>query len=189
MAYVLGITGGVGTGKSEVLRILEDCGFKTIRTDEVAKELMTPGSELMKRLAAVFGDKIILPSGELDKEYYGNLIYSDSKNMALSNSIVHPAVWKRVREIIENSDAEKWAVETAVPDKNFRELSTAVWYIHAPLKVRMERLMRKRGYSAKKCFDIISKQQGEKEFGLFADFIIENGGSLASTEKQIRELI
>lgn len=189
MPYVLGITGGVGTGKTEVLRILEDYGFKTIRTDEVAKELMAPESEITKKLVSAFGENIILPSGEIDKERYGALIYSDSKNMALSNSIVHPAVWKRVREMIDSSCNEKWAVETAVPDREFRELSSAIWYIHAPLKVRMDRLMRKRGYSAKKCFDIIGKQQGEKEFGIFADFIIENGGSLASTKKQISELI
>ena len=189
MTYVLGITGGVGTGKSEVMRILEREGFKTLRTDDIAREIMAPGSEVIKKLVSAFGEKILMPSGELNKSVYAELIYSDSDNMRLSNGIIHPAVWDKVEETIKKDGEKRWAVETAVPDERFKRICTDIWYIHAPLKVRLNRLMRDRGYTEEQCFDIIGKQHGEKEFGLIADFIIENGGSIKATEKQIRELI
>ena len=189
MAYIIGITGGVGTGKSEVLKIKKKYGFRTIRTDDVAKELMAPGGELTERLKKALGDEITGPDGSINKEVYSKLIYSDSENMRLSNGIIHPAVWRRVGELIGESDKDRFAVETAVPGEEFRKLCDTVWYIHTPLKLRIDRLMRQRGYSAEKCFDIIGKQKSESDYGMFADFIIENAESLSATEKQIRELI
>ena len=188
---VIGVTGGIGSGKSAVLDILEkQYSCVILRTDDLAKELMQPGGACFARLVEAFGEKILLPDGNLDKACYADLIYQDEALLKLSDSIVHPAVWEEVRRRIACTDRTAMiAVETALPGTAFYSLCNTVWYVHAEAEVRIRRLMRSRGLSRARCREIMASQRGETAYRNEADAVIDNSGTRSETKKQIEKLV
>ncbi len=95
--WVLGITGGVGSGKSEVLAFLEEkYGAEVIRTDETARDLMKPGTDCCRRIVAAFGEEIRLPDGTIDRAALSALVFSDEEKRRVLNGLTHPAVKSEV---------------------------------------------------------------------------------------------
>ncbi len=199
---VIGITGGVGSGKSTVTDLLsEKYGFRVLRTDDLAKELEQPGQACYKALAEAFGDRILEPMEEvsgagtacgarpIDKGAFAALIYSDSEAMARAEEIIHPAVWDEVEQKLKAEPEVSFAVETALPSERFRGFCDEIWYVYAETGKRIRRLMETRGYSEEKCTGIIREQIGEEEYAAYADHIIDNSGEMQETEARIAELL
>lgn len=200
---ILGLVGGVGSGKSAVTDILKDeYGFEILYTDDIAKKLEQPGEPVYNELCRAFGTCILSEgkAGEyIDKKRFADIIYSDEEALNKAGSIIHPAVWKYVGEYIDKAagacdgaDGKKGvriAVETALPDENFKNLCDVIWYIFASEKVRTERLMQSRGYTREKCRSIIDSQKKREELYKEADERIENSLELENTKKQIAALM
>lgn len=190
MNKIIGVTGGVGSGKSMILELLSrKYGFTVIETDAVAKELMENSGPLREALRKALGPEIFGPEGEIQREVYGRLIYSDPEKRRLSDSIVHPAVWKEVEERLKDLQAEgkSAAVETALPGDKLRGLCDTVWYVFCPRPVRMNRLMGDRGYSFEKCLEIMGQQMPEDAYAALSDLVIDNGRDMAFVEQQLHE--
>lgn len=191
---VLGLIGGIGSGKSTVTKILEDrYGFIILRTDDIAKELELPGNIVYRELTDAFGTGILeepgITNSPIDKAKLAQVIYSDNAALLRVNAIVHPRVWQYVRNAINScGGGENTAVETALPDAEFADICDRVWYVYADDKIRTERLMKSRGYSEAKCISIINNQRSEAEFRKLADSILDNSGSEEETAGQIEEL-
>lgn len=189
---VLGITGGVGSGKSKVLRFLEEeYGAVVCQLDEVAKELQKNGGSCYKKIVELFGTDVVGPDGELDRGHLAALIFQDEKKRKQINEIVHPEVKKWVKQDIEEMKSRKvplYVIEAALlPEAGYEDICGEMWYIYAAASVRKERLKRSRGYSDEKITRMMEAQSPERVFRSACQAVIDNSGTFDNTKKQIGE--
>ena len=188
----IGLTGGVGAGKSQVLQWMEQyAGAKIIRTDDLARRIMEPGEDGFIRVVEALGNSFLDKEGRIDRPALARLIFNDETARTTVNSITHPLVWKMVEEELENAKKEgrKWSVvESAIFDEHALACFDEIWYVYAPDEVRIERLMQGRNYSRKRCEEMIASQLSDLEFRQISSRILDNGGSWDRTEKQLEQL-
>lgn len=187
---VLGITGGVGSGKSRILEILnKEYGAEVIQADAIAKELEEPGAPGLVQLVAQFGPEILDADGRLERALFAERIFQDETALLQVNAIIHPLTWQTIRERVADSDARLVAVEAALFDARSREICQKLVYVDVPEETRIRRLMEHRGYSREKCLDIMQNQPSRAEFLALADFVIDNGGGIDTTRQQIADMM
>lgn len=191
MKKVIGITGGVGAGKSTVLNILrEEYQARIILTDEVGHDLMLPGGACYSEIVRLMGEEVLSPDGTFDKKKLGQRIFNDREMQQQVNGIVHPVVRQRVKEEIENSKNTLIVVESALlMEANLDSLCDEVWYVYVSTQERVKRLYEQRGYSEVKSYSIIQNQLSHEEFRRKSDRLIDNGSSREYTRRQIREFM
>lgn len=189
--FLIGITGGVGAGKSEIISILSEVENSVVlRSDDLAKELMEPGHVLHDEIARQFAsDHVMDENGILRKEVMAKSIFSDDEKRKKANAIIHPEVKK---EITKRVDEEKskgrdfFFLEAALLlEDGYDAICDEIWYIYASEKTRMERLSTSRGYSAEKTASIIKSQLNEEEFRARCQRIIDNDGKLLTAREQV----
>ena len=188
---VIGITGGVGSGKSEVLRYLKEAyGAWVCQMDETAKELQRSGTTCFRRIVEHFGERVVSAEGELDRAALSVIVFSDERELQALNEIVHPEVIRQVRGDIEEKRAqglEFYVVEAALLPDVGRELCDELWYIYTEEKVRRERLKASRGYTDERITQMIASQPGEARFRSACTAVIDNSGDFEDTKRQIGE--
>lgn len=192
---IIGITGGVGSGKSEVLNILEnDYHAKIIQSDHVAHELMAPGAKSYDAIVQAFGNKILNEDQTINRPALGEIVFHDETKLSLLNSITHRNVDEEILARIDTFGKEESeglvVVESALLvgagyEKKFDQL----WYIYTREEVRYERLKASRGYSDEKIAQMIAKQQSEEQFKSMASHVIDNSGDLEDTKAQIAKIL
>ena len=185
---VIGVTGGIGSGKSTVLNFLRD-GYRAqiIEEDQVARELMEPGGACYQAVTEAFGLEILAEDGQINRKELAALVFSDEAKRKQLNSLTHPLVEREVRRRIAAYDGLS-VVETALPrEAGLRCFCDTVWYVHVPDEIRIARLMQDRGYSREKCLQVMASQLSEEEFRNLSDVVIENGGAREETHQQIRD--
>lgn len=197
---VIGITGGVGSGKSRVLALLEEeFGATVILADEVARQLEEPGQPGLTRLTEYFGREILGEDGHLDRARLAARIFEDTEALEAVNRMIHPLVWENIRDRIAAVAAPLEGEQTALPslvaiesalfDSRTRSLCQEMWLIDTSDENRISRLMAGRGYSREKCLSIIRNQRSREEFLAFCDVVIDNNGSLEQVRQQIHEQV
>lgn len=185
---IIGITGGVGAGKSSVLSILkEKFGAKVILADLVAHDLMEPGTEGLLAVTKALGNSFIREDGSVDRKALADLIFRNTDALNKMNSIIHPMVWDWIEKEAVSCDEKFVVVEAAVFDTAPQGLFDEMWYVFASEETRMERLMASRGYTKEKCLNIMKKQDSEEVFRSRCGFVINNDGSEEDTERQLEE--
>ena len=190
---VIGITGGVGAGKSEILAYLRkrtDC--RVIIADKVAHELEKKGHVCYERLVALLGEEILAGHGEIDKAKMAARIFADGQLLAQINSIVHPAVKEYIiGEIAKERSAGTLGylfIEAALLiEDGYEEIVDEMWYIHADEKIRRERLATSRGYSEEKTDSIMRQQMSEEDYYRHCRIVIDNSKQLTDAYRQIDE--
>ena len=187
---IIGITGGVGAGKSSVLDILQHkFGAKVILADLVAHDLMEPGMEGLKRVTDALGTSFIQEDGSVNRQKLAEIIFHDAQALATMNSIIHPMVWEHIQNEALTCEETLVIVEAAVFDTAPQGLFDEMWYVYTTEENRISRLMSSRGYSKEKCVSIIEKQDSEEEFRARCGRVIDNNGSSEETEMQIKEIL
>lgn len=187
---VIGITGGVGAGKSRILDILRDeFGACVIQADVVAKELEEPGQPGYKRLVETFGKGILSEDGTIDRTAFAGLIFSDEEAIRQVNAIIHPMVWQTVKEQVAESYAALVAVEAALFDERSREVCEELWFVDTNEENRIRRLLKNRGYSREKSLSIMRNQPSRETFLNLTDEVIDNNGTLEDVRCQIRRIL
>ena len=187
---VIGITGGVGSGKSEVLGILErDFGAELLIADEIAHQVMEPGMPAYRRIVEALGTDFLSEDGSIDRKALAKRLFGDGEALGTVNSIVHPTVWQAIEEGIRCSRKELVLVEAALFDEEHNGLFDQVWYIFTSEENRISRLMKSRGYSREKCLDIMRSQKSESEFRAMADRVIDNNKTVADVKRQIETIL
>ena len=187
---IIGVTGGVGAGKSEILGFIADTWNATVvEADEVAYLLMRPGKACFAPIVALFGPGILKEDGTLDRDSIAELMFEDPELRTKINEIVHPAVKEYIKNAIEREkkhETDFFIVEAAllIEDK-YDEICDELWYIYADEETRMDRLKKNRGYSEEKVRGIFASQLTEEEFSENCDFEIDNSGDMEDTKKQI----
>ncbi|MBR1471513.1 MAG: dephospho-CoA kinase [Lachnospiraceae bacterium] len=190
----IGITGGVGAGKSTVLSYLEkEYHAYLVVADELAKELEQPGHACYDELVKAFGTEILTAEGLLDKKAFAALIFSDESALQRANGIIHPAVKADIlRQMQEQNDAgtEIFVVEAALLiEENYDKILDELWYIYAEESVRMKRLADSRGYTEEKSRSIMRQQKTDAEFRSCCRYIIDNSGGSWETQAQIDAIL
>lgn len=186
---VIGITGGVGSGKSRVLAYLEEAyGAVICQMDETARSLQKKGTRCFERIVEVFGHEILDAQGELDRAALGSIVFASEEKLAQLNGIVHPEVIRHVAKDIQSKEAQGrslYVVEAALLPDVGKELCDELWYIYAKESVRRERLKASRGYTDEKISQMIASQPQEERFRSTCSVVIDNSGSFEDTMKQI----
>lgn len=193
----IGITGGVGAGKSQVLKYLkEKDGVKVMLADEIAHELMKPGTvcynKIIEKTKGI--DLLHDKSKEFSGEKLSKFMFSDNANLKLINDIVHPAVKSYVKSIYEKEflfgKTKILVLEAALLiEENYNEICDELWYIYTSEENRYKRLKENRGYSDERIKGIMRNQLSEKEFIENTDAMIDNNGSIEDTHMQIDRLL
>lgn len=190
---VIGITGGVGAGKSKVLEYLEEkYNCQVILADKVAHMLEEKGQKCYEELIALLGEEILAPDKSIDKQKMARIIFADKDLLYKVNNIVHPAVKAFIVKTIEDKRIEGRLdflfIEAALLiEDGYDAIVDDLWYIHSDVDVRRDRLKSTRAYSDEKIDEIIQKQLSEEEFRKHCKVIIDNSGSFIAACKQIDE--
>lgn len=187
---IIGITGGVGAGKSSVLEILKTkYGAKILLADLVAHELMEPGSEGLKRVVDALGNGFLKGDGSADRKALADLLFRDPQALKQVNSIIHPMVWEYMKSSARESEQSLIVIEAAVFDTAPAGLFDEIWYVYTSEENRIRRLMESRGYTREKCESIIKRQDPEAAYRKMADRVIDNNKTAKETEQQIKEIL
>lgn len=187
----IGITGGVGCGKSRVLDyIKENYNCRIILADDVGNKVKEPGEACFMPLVELLGDDIVGEDGFIDKKIMAAKIFADDSLLGAVNDIIHPAVKDYI--LSEKASEEGKGeidylfIEAALLiECGYSQYVDEMWYIYAPESVRKERLIASRGYSEEKIRSIMDAQLTEEQFRAGSDFVIDNGSSLEYTFEQI----
>ena len=187
---IIGVTGGVGAGKSTVLNYLEKrYGAKLILADLVGHEVMEPGHEAYEQVVKVFGQEIVSEDKTIDRKALGAIVFADEKKRMILNRIIHPAVRQEILRRLEEAKLSHLlyvVVEAALfLEENYDAFCDETWYIYTDENFRRNRMKEIRGYSDERIDQIFRSQKTHEEFQKRCLFMIDNNGSEEETFRQI----
>ena len=188
---IIGITGGVGCGKSEVIRyIMKKYNCYVIFADDLAKQLQEKGNVCYDKIVELLGTEILLENGEINKSEMAARIFANEKLLDEVNGIIHPAVMDSVLEQIEAQRNEEkvdlFILEAALLiECGYGKIVDEMWYVYTADDIRRERLKASRGYSDEKISQNFSSQLSYEEFVRASSFVIDNNGTVEFMQRQI----
>jgi len=191
---IIGLTGGVGCGKSTVAAILkEKYNAKILLTDELAKSSYEKGEKGYARIKEYFGESVLTKNGDIDKEELGKIIFNNEEKLNLLNSLIHPIVWEMVMDeilIAKKKDYNYLVIESAIlVEAGYKRICDEIWFVRSKESVRIKRLSETRGYSEEKSKSIINNQAKEDVFIKNCDIIIDNDEDIIKLECAIDRII
>lgn len=189
---VVGITGGVGCGKSTVMSIMkEKYNFILLEADKIGHMLMEPGQNVYKEIVKEFGKGILDVNSCIDRKKLGEIVFSNEEKLEVLNNIVHPGVREYIETRINDSKSkENFLIESAILiEVGYKDICDEIWYVYANDRVRRDRLKKSRGYTDEKIDAIINNQSCDEEFRENADRIIYNDKNIENTTIQIEKIV
>ncbi len=190
---VVVLTGGIASGKSTVVRMLQELGAKVVDADVLAREVVSPGEPALSEIVAVFGQEVLLPTGELDRKKLAALVFSDPERRAHLNAIVHPRVQERIQRRLEQLRAENAEVVVVdVPllfDVPLPDLETfPAVVVYASRKTQLRRLRERDGLTWEEAEQRLGAQRPLREKLGRARWVVDNDGDLEKTRQQVERL-
>lgn len=186
----VGLTGGIGAGKSEVSRLLVEHGAVLIDADRIAREVVAPGTPGLAAVVDAFGEDVLAPDGGLDRPKLGSIVFADPEKLATLNSIVHPLVGARSRDL-ENAASEDAVVVHDVPllaENGLAALYDLVIVVDAGPRTQLDRLVRLRGMTEEDARARMAAQATRDKRLEIADVVIDNDVPLEDLERRVREV-
>lgn len=187
--YIIGVTGGIGSGKSVVAALLRLMGVPVYDCDSRAKQLMDESCTLRDALVEAVGDKVYGADGKLDRRFLAAFMFGHAERVAMVNSIVHPAVRDDFRWWAQQTGKEVVAVESAILyEAGMEDDVDAVWVVHAPQEMRLQRAVLRDAANEEAIRNRMHSQLSEQAYLQRADKVLHNDGKSALIE-QVRELL
>jgi dephospho-CoA kinase len=186
----VGLTGGIGAGKSEVSRRLAAQGAVVLDADAVAREVVAPGTPGLAEVVAVFGPGILLLDGRLDRAGLGEMVFADPALRARLNAIVHPRVGERMRELEQAAGRAAIVVHDVplIAENGLAGNYDVVVVVDAAQRIQADRLIRHRGMTSEQASARIDAQASRAQRLAIAGIVIDNSGSLSELDRQVGEL-
>lgn len=190
---VIGLTGGIASGKSAVSAWLREHGIPVLDADVAAREVVRPGMPALAALAEVFGKAVLTPAGELDRKYIANVIFASPEERAKMNAIMHPAIFRWFERHTEEQRREGaalivWDVPLLV-DLGWQKYVDEVWVVRAEMRQQLERVMLRDGHTEAEARARLAAQISAEEREAAADVVIDNTGTLKQTYRQLENLL
>lgn len=191
---VLGITGGIGSGKSTVMEMLKNIyGAVVLLADDIGHTAMDKDTVTFRQMTEAFGKEILDADGNIDRNILSGILMSSEEKLAIQNSIVHPYVIDKINEAIaecKSNGIKLVAVESAILyEAGCDALCDEVWYVTADTDVRVKRLIKDRGYTKEKAYAFIQKQKPDEYFLARCSRVIYNNDDIENLSKQLRKCI
>ncbi|MGW1951784.1 dephospho-CoA kinase [Streptomyces sp. NPDC001920] len=186
----VGLTGGIGAGKSEVSRLLVECGAVLIDADRIAREVVAPGTPGLAAVVEAFGEDVLAADGSLDRPKLGSIVFADPDRLAVLNSIVHPLVGARSRAL-EEAAAEDAVVVHDVPlltENGLAPLYDLVIVVDANAETQLDRLVRLRGMAEEDARARMAAQATREERLEIADIVIDNDVPLEALQRRVKDV-
>lgn len=189
----IGLTGGIGSGKSTVSKILADLGAFVIDADKVGHEIYLPGKGAWQQISAAFGQDILAEDQTIDRKKLGAFVFSSAEALKQLNMIVHPIMFKEIEQRIrakrDGGYASPIVVEAAILiEANWLPLADEVWVVVTDRNVVIDRVAEQRGMTAKDTEARIASQLSNQERLKYATVVIHNNGSLEDLQLQIQQV-
>lgn len=193
MTVVIGLTGGIASGKSTVSNMFGELHIPVIDADVIAREVVEPGKEAYNKIVEVFGNEILEKNGELDRAKLGGIIFHDKEKRMQLNHIVHPAVRKEMKEQKEAYIREgREVVVLDIPllfESRLTELVDYTFVVYVDGNTQLTRLMNRNGFTEEEAKARIASQMQLEEKVALADYVINNNGTIEETRAQLREIL
>lgn len=188
----VGLTGGIGSGKSTVSRRLSEHGALVIDADRIAREVVEPGTSGLAAVVAEFGEEVLAPDGSLDRPRLGEIVFADAARLAALNAIVHPRVAERSEELMRRArDQGVPVVVYDVPllvENGLGPMYDLVVVVDVPEQVQVERVVGDRGMPEEQVRARIAAQAARQERLAAADLVVDNSGTPEELEARVDEL-
>lgn len=186
----VGLTGGIGAGKSEVARLLAELGAVVIDSDRIAREVVAPGTPGLAAVVAEFGESVLLPDGSLDRPGLGRIVFGAPERLAALNTIVHPLVGARAAELTAAAGEDAVLVNDVplLVENDLAGLYDLVVVVDAAPETQLDRLVRLRGMPEADARARMAAQASREQRLAVADVVIDNDGPLEALEPQVRSL-
>ena len=191
--YTIGLTGGIGTGKSEVLSILHDLGASTVQADLLAHEIYSPGKPAWQDIIHTFGSEILTAEQQINRKKLGEIVFADKNKLSKLNQIVHPRIFEHLKELIEKQEmagVRLLVIEAAILiEAEWTEMVDSVWVVKTSRSIIIDRLKGKTTLSEKQITQRINAQISDAKRQEKANEIITNNGDKSELRDQVRKLI
>jgi dephospho-CoA kinase len=186
----VGLTGGIGAGKSEVSRRLAGYGALVIDADRIAREVVEPGTEGLAQVVGVFGAGVLAQDGTLNRQRLGEIVFADAELRAKLNAIIHPLVRARIRELEQEAGPDAIVVEDVplIAENDMAGRYDLVVVVDVPPRVQEERLTRERGMTREQAAARMAAQASREQRLAIATIVVDNSGSLAELDREVGDL-
>ena len=192
---VIGLTGGVGTGKSTVVAMAEEKeAVRAVKADEIGHLAMEPGQSAYYEIITVFGNGIVRKDKTINRKKLAEIVFSDRNKLEVLNGIIHPFVRHYIENVIEaerqNGTCRYFIIEAAILlETGYQEICDEIWVVITKEELRRQRLKESRGYSDEKITAVMKEQMSDQEFLRYADQIIENNESIEDVKRKLDLLL
>jgi len=189
---VIGLTGGIGTGKTQVSEMLEKLGAAIVNADLLGHQIYVPQSEAWREVVEVFGEEVLAPNGEIDRTKLGPIVFGDLEALKKLNAITHPKIYALADESLKKlseEGSEVAVLEAALLiEAKWTPLVNEVWVTTAPEQDVVKRIQERNGFTEEAIRSRIASQMTQEERITHADVIIENEGDLTELKTKIHKL-
>ncbi|MED1748260.1 MAG: dephospho-CoA kinase [Bacillota bacterium] len=193
MTLVIGLTGGIASGKSTVSQMIKELGIRVVDADVIAKEAVSKGTPALHQIVQTFGEDVLLPNGELNRQQLGAIIFSDEEKRKQLNAIVHPEVRKEMlKQRDEGINQQETFVVLDIPllfESQLESLVDRIIVVYTTPELQLSRLMNRNALSEEEALNRIHSQQSLEEKCQKADRVIENTKDLAFMRKQLQNIL
>lgn len=193
MTLVIGLTGGIASGKSTVSQMIKEKGIRVVDADIIAKEAVSKGAPALHQIVQTFGEEVLLPNGELNRQQLGAIIFSDEEKRKQLNAIVHPEVRKEMlKQRDEGVSNNETFVVLDIPllfESKLEGLVDRIIVVYTTPELQLSRLMNRNDLSEEEALNRIHSQQPLEEKCQKADRVIENTKDLAFMRKQLENIL
>jgi len=189
---IIGLTGGIASGKSSAAHLFEKLGAAVIDADQLAREVVQPGEEALAQIVANFGEKVLNPDGTLNRAALGEIVFADPAARRTLEGITHPAIKKRAEERLqrlkEAGTGAAFYVAPLIFEAGITSRVHEVWVVYLDRETQLERLMARDGLSREAALSRIASQMPMEEKKRLGKVVIDNRGSKEELEAQVRRL-
>jgi dephospho-CoA kinase len=188
---IIGLTGGIASGKSTVAKILAEFGAEIIDADQIAREIVAPGEDAWQAIIQHFGNDILLPDRTIDRRKLGDIVFGNDEKRATLDRITHPAILARIQaRVLQAEQAGTKVVVLDIPlmiEVGWQYLVQSLWLVYVDRETQLSRLQSRDKLTLSQAQARLAAQMPLEEKRKYADVIIDNGGSLEETKQQIQQ--